>query len=196
MPQPSEFPLTIQLDAPLEVARWRVIVNGIMAIPHFIVLYILIFLSELVAFISFFAILFTGNIPEGMFNFQAMVLRYQWRVLSFAGFLREPYPPFAFDMTADDPGGDPATLRITRPDKLSRWQIFLKWLFIIPHALALIVLGLGAYIAYVVAFFAVLITGKWPEGLRKFIVGVMRWGMRVSAYTFLLTDVYPPFALD
>ena len=56
--------------------------------------------------------------------------------------------------------------------------------------------GRGDDISGIIGFFAVLITGQWPEGLREFIVGVHRWAYRVQAYVFLLTDAYPPFQLD
>jgi hypothetical protein len=57
-------------------------------------------------------------------------------------------------------------------------------------------LGIAAFVAGVIAFFAVLFTGHWPDGLRTFVLGVMRWGTRVNAYFYLLTDEYPPFSLD
>jgi len=58
------------------------------------------------------------------------------------------------------------------------------------------VLGIAVWAVYVIAFFAVLFTGRWPQGLRNFAVGFMRWVLRVEAYLLLLTDDYPPFALD
>ncbi|HEX3794498.1 MAG TPA: DUF4389 domain-containing protein [Acidimicrobiales bacterium] len=66
----------------------------------------------------------------------------------------------------------------------------------IPHFIVLLVLGIGAYVVIFISFFAVLITGSWPEGMRNYVVGVMRWGMRVAAYMYLMTDVYPPFSLS
>ena len=72
------------------------------------------------------------------------------------------------------------------------FRIFL----IIPQAIVLAILGIGTYVCLVIAFFAVLFTGKWPEGLRKFVLGFMRWWLRVLTYGLLLTDEYPPFALD
>jgi hypothetical protein len=95
----------------------------------------------------------------------------------------------------DDPGTDPARLSVQYPDHLSRVMIFFKGILLIPHFLALIVLGIGAYIAGAIAFFAVIFTGKWPQGLRDYVVNVVRWGFRVQAYMLLMTDVYPPFSL-
>jgi hypothetical protein len=187
-------PVRLELEAPLEVARWRVIGNPIMAIPHIILLYVLGIVLSVVTFIAWWAILFTGNYPASMFDFSAGILRYQWRVGTFYAFMREPYPTFGIPSGPDDPGGDPATFSIPRPEKLSRLLIFFKWLLVIPVELVLLVFAIGAYISLIIAFFAVLFTGKWPEGLRRYVIGVARLGFRLNAYTYLLTDSYPGFS--
>jgi len=196
MSQSSVYPVTLELDAPLEVANWRPLVSWILAFPHFVVLYALNIVLGLFGLISWFAILFTGNIPEGIFSFQVTILRYQWRTYTYAGFLRESYPPFDFTAATADPGTDPARLSVAVPEKLSRGLIFVKWLLIIPHVIVLLFVGIGAFIAWIGAFFAVLFTGRWPQGLRDLVVGTLRWQMRVNAYVYLLTDVYPPFSLS
>ena len=72
----------------------------------------------------------------------------------------------------------------------------MKWLLAIPHYVVLIVLWLAAFVAIVVAWFAILLTGRYPRALFDFVVGVARWSVRVGAYAFLLvTDQYPPFSL-
>ncbi len=79
---------------------------------------------------------------------------------------------------------------------LNRWLPLVKWFLAIPHYLALIVLFVGAVIAWIVAWFAILFTGKYPRGVFDYVVGVGRWALRVQAYAFLLlTDDYPPFSL-
>jgi Domain of unknown function (DUF4389) len=75
----------------------------------------------------------------------------------------------------------------------NRLTVGFRIILVIPQA---IVLALLVVVAWVIALFAVLFTGRWPEGLRSFVVGVMRWGTRVSAYFLLLTDKYPPFSLE
>jgi len=165
-----------------------------MAIPPIIILYVLNIVLNVITVISWFAILFTGNYPPGLFDFAAGVMRYQWRVGTFYLFMREPYPAFGIPSGPSDPGDDPAKFSITRPERLSRGLIFIKWLLAFPVYIILIILGIGAYVAIIIAFFAVLFTGKWPEGLRTYIVGVARLGLRVHAYTLLLTDVYPGFS--
>jgi hypothetical protein len=193
-PTASASPVHLDLDAPLTVARWRVIVNPIMAIPHIVVLYVLNIVVSVVTFIAWFAILFTGRYPPGLFDVAVGVMRYQWRVGTFYLFMREPYPAFGLPSGPADPGGDPATFSVVRPEKLSRGLIFIKWLLVIPVYIVLVVLALGAYVVLLIAFFAVLITGQWPEGLRRYVIGVARLAFRMNAYTYLMTDVYPGFS--
>jgi hypothetical protein len=196
MASASAYPVQVELESPLEVARWRPLVHWLLAIPQLVVVYIVNSVLGLLAFIAWFAILFTGNIPKGLFDFMAMALRYQWRVMSYLYFMRESYPPFEFDALNLDPGTDPARLSVEYPERLSRGLIFIKWLLILPHFIALLFVGIAALFVGIAAFFAVLFTGRWPQGMRTFLVGVVRWSTRVSAYFYLMTDVYPPFSLE
>jgi len=193
----ASYPVTLELDAPLEIARWRPLVHWLLSIPYYVVLYVLQLALGIVTFVAWFVILFTADLPDGMFTFMVSVHRFQWRYASYVLFLREPYPPFDFTGPATDPGNDPPTrLSIEKPERLSRGLIFVKWLLAIPHYFVLVFLAIGVGVASLIGFFAVLITGRWPEGLRSFIVGFHRWAYRVQAYVYLLTDVYPPFRLD
>jgi hypothetical protein len=190
------YPVTAGFDAPMEVARWRVIGNYILAIPHLILLYVLGILAELVAIVGWFAILFTGALPPGIGAFIAGVHRYQWRVITYVLFLRESYPSFTLPSGYADPGDDPAWLNIAPPQSYSRIAVLLRIIYAIPQLFFGIVLAIGFYVAWIIAFFAVLFTGRWPEGLRKFVVGVEFWGIRFSAWYFLLADPYPPFNIN
>jgi hypothetical protein len=190
------YPITAGFDAPLEVARWRVIGNYILAIPHLILLYVLGFLAELVAIVGWFAILFTGELPPGIGTFIAGVHRYQWRVVTYVLFLRESYPSFTLPSGYADPGGDVAWLNIAPPQSYSRIAVLLRIIYAIPQLFFGFILAIGLYVAWIIAFFAVLFTGRWPEGLRKFVVGVEFWGIRFSAWYFLLADPYPPFNIN
>lgn len=195
IPPDGTGPIQMELVSPLEVARWRVIGNPIMAIPLAIWLYLVGIAAGVVTFIAWFAILFTGKFPESMFDFNAGVMRYQWRVLTFYYFMREQYPSFTIETTTADPGGDPATFSIEYPQHLSRGLIFIKWLLVIPVFIVLLVYLIGAMLALLVGFFAVLFTGKWPEGLKTYIIKVVRLGFKANAYHNLMTDVYPGFSL-
>lgn len=193
---PDAYPLRLGFEAPLEVTRWRPLLHWLMAIPHWIILYVLGIVTSVLVFIAWFAILFTGNIPRGIFGFITMTQRYGWRVITYVLWMREDYPPFEFETDLEDPGGDPAWLTIDYPDQLSRLLIFFKWLLIIPHAIVLMFVFIGAMVVAVIAWFTVLFTGRYPEGMRDFLVGAVRWSARMNAYAYLLTDRYPPFSLD
>lgn len=172
--------------------------HWLLAIPHAVVLYALGIVSEVIALISWFAIVFTGRLPEGLANVQVMYLRYSLRVATYYGFLREEYPPFSFATTPADPGDDPR-VRVDLVPKLedrNRLTVAFRLILAIPHLLVLALLGVALFVVGVIAFFAVLFTGRWPAGLRDFALGVGRWWLRANAYFLLLTDEYPPFELS
>ena len=190
------YPATLAFDAPYEVARWRPFVHWLLVIPQLVVAYVLNLVAGVITFIAFFVILFTKKYPDSLFNIAVMCRRYQFRVFTYAMFMREPYPPFTFDTTAHDPGGDPTKVAVEYPRELNRWAPLYKWFLAIPHYIVLAILGIGVYIILLISVFVVLFTGKWNEGMRRFVIGVMRWAWRVTAYVTLLRDEYPPFSLD
>jgi hypothetical protein len=194
----SPYPATLTFDPPEKIANWRPLLNWLLAIPHYIVLYALQIMSRAVGIISWFAIVFTGKLPEGLANVQVMYLRYNLRTYTFAGFMREEYPPFGFATSATDPGDDPRVRVDVRPELTDRNRAtaFFRIILVIPHFLVLAVLFIASFVVTVIAFFAVLFTGRWPAGMRDFVVNVWRWGLRVNTYFLLLTDEYPPFALS
>jgi hypothetical protein len=190
--------VTFTIDAPEKVANWRPLVNWLLALPHHIILYGLGVLSEVIGLISWFAILFTGSMPEGMANIQLMYMRYQIRVYTFSAFVTEEYPPFAFGTTAIDGGEDPR-IRVNFAPRLTdrnRLTVAFRIILVIPQLIVLTFLYIAAVFVLLIALFAVLFTGRWPEGLRSFFLNVMRWGLRVQNYFLLLTDEYPPFAFE
>ena len=192
------YPATFEVDRADRIANWRPIVQWLLAIPHVVILYVLGIVSEVVGIISWFAILITGKLPEGLATLQCLYLRYNNRVISYVAFLREEYPPFAFETVAPDPGTYPPvrTNFVPELENRNRLTVAFRIILVIPQMIVLAFLGIAAFVAGVIAFFAVLFTGHWPDGLRTFVVGVMRWGTRVNTYFLLLTDEYPPFSLD
>jgi Domain of unknown function (DUF4389) len=198
MAMSAPYPATFTFDPPEKVANWRPLLNWLLAIPHFIILYGLNLLSEVVGFVSWLVIVFTGQLPEGLANLQVMYLRYVNRVYTYAAFMREEYPPFTFATTPADPGDDPR-VRVdiaVQLENRNRLTVAFRLILAIPQFIVLAILGLAAFVVMVIAFFAVLFTGTWPPGLRDFVVSVMRWSLRVQSYFLLLNDVYPPFSLD
>jgi hypothetical protein len=192
------YPATLTFDPPEKIANWRPLVAWLLAIPHFIVLYVLGLVAEVVGIISWFVILFTGSLPEGLANVQVMYLRYALRTYTYAGFLKEEYPPFTFATTVADPGDD-ARIRVDVRPQLTdrnRLTVFFRLILAIPQLLAFIVLSIASGVVHFIAFFAVLFTGRYPAGMRDFVMNVWRWWLRVEVYLLLLTDDYPPFELS
>ena len=192
------YPATFEVDAPERIDNWRPLVQWLLAIPHLLILYVLGFVSEVVGVISWFVILITGTLPEGFATLQCLYIRYANRTTSYAAFLREEYPPFVFETVAGDPGTYPPvrTSFAVELENRNRLTVAFRIILVIPHLIVLAVLALAAFVAVVIALFAVLFTGQWPDGLRTFVVGVISWATRVNAYFLLLTDEYPPFSLD
>jgi hypothetical protein len=197
-PAAAGYPAVFELDRADRIARWRPLVHWLLIIPHMFVLAVLGLVAEVVAFIAWFAILFTGKLPEGLGNLIGLYIRYSNRVNAYYMFMREEYPPFSFTDTPPDPGDYPAVRTSFTPvyEGRNRLTTFFRLILAIPHFICLAVLGIVAFFATIVGFFAVLFTAKWPTGVQEFILGVLRWNTRVNAYYLLLTDEYPPFSME
>jgi hypothetical protein len=198
VPSSHAYPATFAVDHPERITNWKPMVQWLLAIPHYVVVYLLGIASEVVAIVAWFVILFTGKLPEGLAGIQHLYIRYTNRTYAYAAFLREEYPPFTFDTAAADPGDYAAVRTDFTPqyEDRNRLTVAFRIILVIPHAIVLAVLGIAAWLAAFIAVFIVLFTGAWSEGLRDFVTGVFRWGTRVNAYLLLLTDEYPPFSLD
>ena len=119
-------------------------------------------------------------------------LRWLLNVEAYANLLRcTKYPPLS-GTAGEYPG---VTLEVDTPGKLSRVTTFFRLILVIPHLIVLYVLITVAAVLIVIAWFAILFTGRFPRGMFDFVVGVYRWRTRVAGYMFLFTDRYPPFAL-
>jgi len=137
-------------------------------------------------------IVFRQKYPRWWYDWNLELLRFENRVFVFLGLLDDRYP------STDE--RQSVSLEFPYPDAkqgLNRWLPLVKWFLAIPHYIVLIFLGLAAIVCVIFAWFAILFTGRYPRGLFDFIVGVMRWANRVTAYAFVLvTDQYPPFRLS
>jgi len=189
------YPIDLDVEVPDHIARWRPLVQWILAIPLFIIDYVLRIVAQVLVFVGWFVALFTGQLPEGIGDFVAGYYRYTWRAYTYSWFLRDKYPPFGPSLGYSDPGDDPAWFEVQRGEGLSRLAVLFRIIMVIPQWIVIFFLLIAVYVAMVVAFFAVIITGRWPEGLRDFVVGVGRWILRVDAWFYLLADPYPPFSL-
>jgi len=135
-------------------------------------------------------IVFRQRYPRWWFDFAVELARFSGRVSAYLLLLTDVYPSTVETQSVH--------IDVDYPDMatLNRWLPLVKWLLAIPHYIVLVVLGLVAILATIVAWFAILFTGTYPRGIFDFVVGVGRWATRVWAYAFLLvTDAYPPFSL-
>jgi len=137
-------------------------------------------------------IVFRVRYPRWWFDFAREMTRFGARVGAYLFLLTDRYPS-----TVDEQS---VHLEIDYPDverDLNRWLPLVKWLLAIPHYIVLAALVVIGVFVWVIAWFAILFTGRYPRALFDYVVGVGRWGLRVNAYAFLLvTDRYPPFSLD
>jgi hypothetical protein len=137
-------------------------------------------------------ILFRQKYPRWWFDWNLELLRFTNRVGIYLALIDDRYP------STDE--RQAVTLEFPYPDAkqgLNRWLPLVKWLLAIPHYIVLIFLSIAAILCVIFAWFAILFTGRYPRGLFEFVVGVGRWGNRVTAYAFVLvTDQYPPFRLS
>lgn len=141
------------------------------------------------AVISWFAILFTGRHPEGLWKLGSYYLRWRTRAIAYMALLRDEYPPFG-------EGPYPAELELSAPaGDRDRFSVALRFFLALPHLIVVSVLSLFWALATAIAWIAILLTGRYPETLYGFALGVFAWSMRVEAYMLLLRDEYPPFTL-
>jgi hypothetical protein len=136
-------------------------------------------------------LLFRRKYPGWWFDWNLELTRFTTRIGAYLALLDDSYP------STDE--AQSVHLDIDRPDgsRLSRWMPLIKWLLAIPHLVILLVLGIGAFFVVVLAWFAILFTGRYPRWAFDYVVGVFRWSLRVQAYAVLLTtDEYPPFSLE
>jgi hypothetical protein len=181
--------LTFSVEYPEQLSRWMVLVKFILLIPHYVVLSILGWVFGITTLIALVAILFTRQYPRLLWNFAMMFFRWTANVETYLYLQRDEYPPFSTEPY-------PVRLELDYPPTLSRWLPLVKWILILPAAIVLAFVKLAALGAVAIAFFAILISGRYPPELFRFVTGVNQWNYRINAYAGLLTDAYPPFSWD
>jgi hypothetical protein len=146
--------------------------------------------AAVVTIIAWFAIVFTGRHPRGLWDLAAFYMRWRVRAVSYVTLLTDEYPPF----------GDedyPAKLSLTYPEgDRDRLTVAFRPVLAIPHFVVLWVLGVAWAVVTLIGWISILVSRRYPEGLYRFAVGVLRWGARVETYLLLLRDEYPPFSLE
>jgi hypothetical protein len=136
-------------------------------------------------------IVFREKYPRWWFDWNLELSRFIARIAVYLGLMDDRYPSTDEQQSVKLDLPYPA-----KPGDVNRWFPLFKWILAIPHYIILALLSIAAFVAVIVAWFSILITGRYPPEIFDFLVGVFRWHVRVSAYAFLLvTDEYPPFRL-
>jgi hypothetical protein len=188
----DDYPVHLEIDHQEEYSRFMPLIKWLLAIPHYLVLFVLGIGALFVAFISFFAVLFTGRYPQGMFDYMVGVHRWGLRVVAYIDLMVDPYPPFTL---ADDPDY-PVQFDVEYPEFVNRWRPLVHWLLVIPYAIAAyFIYSLGRILVFF-AFFTILFTKRYPEGMFDIVRISLRWLARANAYEYWMVTRYPPFIWD
>ena len=202
------YPMSLSVDYPEKLNRLTTFFRIFTIIPIFIILTLLTGGSSqgggdggwsyqyaatgVVVLPLVLMLLFRKKYPRWWFDWNLALTKFSTRVSAYLALLRDEYPSTDEEQAVH--------LEITYPDApkdLKRGMPLVKWFLAIPHYVVLFFLGIAAIVSIVIAWFAILFTGRYPRGLFDFVVGVARWFLRVEVYAFLLTtDRYPPFSLS
>jgi hypothetical protein len=210
-PQAALYPVRLWMEYPQRLSRLSTFFRIMLAIPVFIFLALIgggslnftsfnsddarnagaggAAIGGTILLAIWVTIVLRQRIPRWLFDFQVAVHRFSYRAFAYFGLLTDKYPAFEGDWVLQ--------YWVDYPERLSRWRVlFWKLITSIPHFVVLVGLNIAAVVVVIIAWFAILITGAFPKGLHTFVVGVMRWNARVTAYFESLTDEFPPFSLD
>jgi hypothetical protein len=188
----EDYPVHLDIERQEEYSRFMPLIKWLLAIPHYIALLVLGIGALFVVLISWFAVLFTGRYPRGMFDFVVGVHRWALRVIAYTDLLVDPYPPFTLD---DDPNY-PVHFDIDYPEHVERWRPLITWLLVIPYFIVAYLIYYLGRIMVLFGFFTILFTKRFPEGMFNIVKISLRWMARASAYQYWMVTRYPPFEWD
>jgi Domain of unknown function (DUF4389) len=185
----ADYPLRLDVDYQQEYPRWLPLLADILLIPHFIALIVLGIGAYFALIIAWFAVLFTGTFPEGLFNYLVGVHRWATRVLAYSLWMTSKYPAFSLAEVPDDR----VHFAIEYPGKMSRWRL-LQGILLIPFYIALYFFGL-VFILLFIPFFQIIFTKRYSKGIFDLMLVWLRWNARAQAYASFMVTRYPPFEL-
>jgi hypothetical protein len=198
----NKYPATLTIDYPEKANRLTVFFRLIMAIPIMIILGLLSYQGftndqfpnesywvGILVLPTLLMIVFRRKYPKWWFDWNVQLTKFSFRVVSYLLLLRHEYPSTDEEQAV--------IVQIQYPnvkEDLNRWFTLIKWLFVFPHIIVLCFIMMGVLLSTILAWLIILISGKYPRKIFEFVVGALRWILRVQAYALLLiTDQYPPF---
>jgi hypothetical protein len=189
----STYPVTFEADYVERRSRLTTFFRLLLAIPQYLVLALYgigVFFAVIVAW---FALLFTGRWPQGLYDFVAGFMRYYTRVNAYTWLLADPYPPFSADVEPQYP----VRLNIGPPlPEYNRLKVLLRIFYIIPAYLIVYVMNIVLELAGIASWLVIVITGKQPKGLQDVLGLCLSYTSRAGALFLLITETYPPFTDD
>jgi len=209
-----DYPVTLTVEYPEKLSRLTTFFRIFMLIPQAFVFVFLSIAAWFIMFLSWWAILFTGRYPETFFNFIYWWLRWGARLGGYIYLLTDKYPPFSGREEVDYP----VIFRVEPPGELSRLTTFFRFPIIptptfvvgqgwrlwwgpsagmpmaIPHLVILYFISIAAWFTMFLSWWAILFTGRFPRVFFDFVTWWFRWCTRLGAYSYLVTDKYPPFS--
>ena len=201
----NNYPATLTIDYPENANRITVLFRLFLIIPILIILVLLSYHGAgsnqfpdesywvgILVIPTLLMIIFRQKYPKWWFDWNEQLIKFSFRIMSYILLLQHEYPS-----TDEDQG---IHIKINYPNvktELNRWMPLVKWLLVFPHLIVLFFLMIGVFTSTILAWVMILISGKYPKKMFNFVVGTLRWILKVQAYALLLiTDKYPPFSLS
>ena len=187
----KQYPVNLKIEYSEKSNKSTALFRFVLIIPIVIILAIISSYAEALSLAVGLLILFREKYPKWWFDWNVGITKFTYRIVAYGLLMRDEYPS-----TDDDQA---VKVDIPYPDvkkDLNRWMPLVKWILAIPHIIVLIFIFIAVVFCSVFAWFAILLTGRYPKVIFDFVEGFLRWSLRVNAYMFLLTtDEYPPFRL-
>jgi hypothetical protein len=179
------YPIRLVVTDDLRRSRLTVFFRWLLAVPHFIWLWLYGIAASVLVLVAWVIALFTGRVPVGIHDFLAGYLRYSTRVNAYVYLVADPFPPFGA-------GGEyPVDLEVAAPEPQGRLGIFFRVILVIPALLLAGVLGFALSVIGFITWFYALFTGRMSAGMRDVAAYCLDYQARTHGYYFLLTSRYP-----
>jgi len=183
------YPVRYEADYVQDRNRATTFFRWLLAIPWYIVLQVYAIGAFVVAFLAWFALVFTGRYPEGLYNFNAGFLRFVGRTNGWFNLQTDDWPPFGFDRNADYP----VRVEIDPPlESYSRAKVLFRLIVGIPVMFMAALFGYLYPLAAMIAWFHIVFTGRTSGGIHNVLTVGLAYTLRTTAYFLLLTERFPP----